>query len=95
MTGIAGCWACAASGHAAAAPPRSDMNSRRRIQPPRLRARYRIELGSATERGHVRFVPIADMASIPSKRFARGRAYQLLSFELRYSYFFAFAFGRK
>jgi hypothetical protein len=29
ITGIAGCCACAASGHAAAAPPSSDMNSRR------------------------------------------------------------------
>src|SRR5262249_37026303 len=29
ITGIAGCWARAASGHAAAAPPTSDMNSRR------------------------------------------------------------------
>ena len=40
MTGIAGCWACAASGHAAAAPPRSDMNSRRLIASPRLRTRH-------------------------------------------------------
>src|SRR5262249_18904876 len=32
-----GCWARAASGHAAAAPPRRVMNSRRLIQPPGLR----------------------------------------------------------
>jgi hypothetical protein len=31
ITGIAGCCALAASGHAAAAPPRSVMNSRRLI----------------------------------------------------------------
>jgi hypothetical protein len=29
ITGIAGCWARAASGQAAAAPPRSVMNARR------------------------------------------------------------------
>jgi len=36
-TGIAGCCARVASGHAAAAPPRSDMNSRRVIRSPRRR----------------------------------------------------------
>ena len=39
ITGIAGCCARAASGHAAAAPPRSVMNSRRLIRSPRRRAR--------------------------------------------------------
>ena len=34
---LAGCWACARSGHAAAAPPMSVMNSRRFIQSPRRR----------------------------------------------------------
>ena len=38
ITGIAGCCARAASGHAAAAPPRSVMNSRRFIRSPRRRA---------------------------------------------------------
>jgi hypothetical protein len=35
-TGIAGCCARAASGHAAAAPPSSVMNSRRLIHPPAI-----------------------------------------------------------
>src|SRR5436309_10059969 len=39
ITGIAGCCARAASGHVAAAPPRSVMNSRRFIQSPRRRGR--------------------------------------------------------
>ncbi len=39
ITGIAGCCARAASGHATAAPPRSVMNSRRFIRSPRRRAR--------------------------------------------------------
>ena len=39
ITGIAGCCARAASGHAAAAPPSSVMNSRRFIRSPRRRAR--------------------------------------------------------
>src|SRR4051794_17852478 len=34
-TGIAGCCACAASGQVITAPPKSVMNSRRRIEPPR------------------------------------------------------------
>ena len=38
ITGIAGCCARAASGHAAAAPPSSVMNSRRFIRSPRRRA---------------------------------------------------------
>jgi len=37
--GIAGCCARAASGHAAAAPPRSVMNARRFIRSPRRRGR--------------------------------------------------------
>ena len=39
ITGIAGCCARAASGHAAAAPPSSVMNSRRFIRSPRRRGR--------------------------------------------------------
>src|SRR5262249_1448372 len=38
ITGIAGCCARAASGHAAAAPPRAKINARRFIQSPRRRA---------------------------------------------------------
>jgi hypothetical protein len=38
-TGIAGCCALAASGHATAAPPMSVMNSRRFIRSPRWRGR--------------------------------------------------------
>jgi len=38
-TGIAACCARAASGHAAAAPPRSEMNSRRFTRSPRRRVR--------------------------------------------------------
>ena len=40
ITGIAGCCARAASGHAAAAPPRSVMNSRRCMSAPKLRRRH-------------------------------------------------------
>ena len=46
ITGIAGCCARAASGHAAAAPPSSVMNERRFIQSPRRRATGTI-LGSS------------------------------------------------
>src|SRR5260370_18215906 len=41
ITGIAGCCACAASGHAAPAPPSSVMNSRLLIRSPRRRGEHR------------------------------------------------------
>ena len=40
ITGIAGCCARAASGHAAVAPQRRLMNSRRRISAPKLRGQH-------------------------------------------------------
>jgi hypothetical protein len=40
ITGIAGCCACKAIGRAAAAPPSSVMNSRRRISAPKLRGQH-------------------------------------------------------
>jgi len=38
ITGVACCWARAATGHAAAAPPRSVMNSRRSCSLPQTKA---------------------------------------------------------
>ena len=42
MTGVAGCWACAASGQAAAEPATTLMKSRRRTQPSAARLRTRL-----------------------------------------------------
>ena len=52
---FAGCCARAASGHAAAAPPRRVMNSRRRISAPKLRGQHCIgsnEYFDRAETGH-------------------------------------------
>ena len=51
MTGIAGCCARAASGHAAAAPPMSVMNSRRLISSYRLRPSYSMSNAGAQGAG--------------------------------------------
>ena len=50
-TGIAGCCARAASGHATAAPPSSAMNSRRRISAPKLRSQHCIGSNEYLDRG--------------------------------------------
>ena len=50
-TGIAGCCARAASGHAAAAPPRTPRNSRRLMSAPRLRRRHRSGSNEYFDRG--------------------------------------------
>src|SRR5476651_2652088 len=51
ITGIVGCCPSAVSGHAATAPPRSVMNSRRRISAPELRRQHCIGSNEYFDRG--------------------------------------------
>jgi hypothetical protein len=67
MTGIAGCWACAASGQAAAEPATTLMKSRRRTQPSRCEVKDDASFRSLSDQGgNVRFGSEADMCTAPA-----------------------------
>src|SRR5262249_32288082 len=70
ITGMADCCARTENGHAAAALLRSVMNSRRLTAAPEAWTTDRSNFYAVSERGDVRFGPIADITTSPSYWFA-------------------------